>query len=227
MAVLWFGDIILSLCIQLGISNVDLLLVLIHSHLQTSMSQRIFFPFISIFFPSEFPCIFYGQKEHSCTHRHDWNSGIQAPCFVPSLHVPRGFCAQATCWQTSGGRGLKIPGDTITLYQEYLSRIRMKSYITSVWSFGRTQSTLVKFTQRRCSWEWTKRTFILKSLIQEKAGPIALLSKCQLNLKPNKMKITKYLQPPISLSYPWFYAQQVFLVWMEEESLWEDNMCLE
>lgn len=160
MAVLYFGDIILSLCIQLGISKVDLLLVLIHSHLQMSMSEKIS-SFYLYFFHSEFPCIFYGQKKRSCIHRHDWNSGNQAPYFVLRLHVPRGFCAQATCWQTSGGRGLKIPGDIITLYQEYLSRIRMKSYITSAWSFGRTQSTLVKFIQRRCSWVWTKITFIL------------------------------------------------------------------
>lgn len=92
------AEITLSLCIQPGITNVDLTFVLIHSHLQLNLSGKIF-PLLWQFFPG-FPCIVYGQNEHSCIHRRDWKSGIQTPYFVTSLHVPKGFCAQATCWQT-------------------------------------------------------------------------------------------------------------------------------
>lgn len=64
MSVLCFGEITLSLCIQPGMTNVDLPFVLIHSHLKLNLPGKLF-PLLWQFFPG-FPFIVYGQNEHSC-----------------------------------------------------------------------------------------------------------------------------------------------------------------
>lgn len=68
-------------------TNVDLPFLLIPSQLKLNLSGKIFSPFMAIFSPG-FPCLVYGQDEHSCICRDDWESGIPAPCLVTSLQVP-------------------------------------------------------------------------------------------------------------------------------------------